>query len=139
MRFILRIAAACAFWYAAAVSGQQPVTTPVSAIPSMLTLSDALQLLSHRSPAILAEAQSIPVAQAKVEAATKLPNPILMANSESYPAFSSQPGSVRKGGTCMRMLLPPVQGDVKPGGQTALLPPPPPPIEHGEPVHRVVR
>jgi cobalt-zinc-cadmium efflux system outer membrane protein len=94
MRFILRIAAACAFWYAATVFGQQSATTPASAIPSTLTLSDALQLLSQRSPAILAEAQSIPVAKAQVEAAAKLANPILLANSESYPAFSSQPGSV---------------------------------------------
>lgn len=94
MRFVLRVAVACAFYYAAAAVGQQPVDTPATAIPSALTLSDALSLLSQRSPALLAEAQSIPVAKAQLEAAAKLPNPTFMANSESYPAFSSQPGSV---------------------------------------------
>jgi cobalt-zinc-cadmium efflux system outer membrane protein len=92
MRFLLGIAVACSFLSAAAVYGQQPVETPATAIPSALTLSDALNLLSQRSPAIVAEAQSIPAAKAQLEAVSKLPNPTLMGNSESYPAFS-QPGS----------------------------------------------
>lgn len=91
MRFLVRVAAACAFLYAVTVFGQQPVTMPAPAIPSALTLSDALQILSKRSPAILAEAQSLPSARAQVEAAAKFPNPTLMVNSESYPVFS-QPG-----------------------------------------------
>lgn len=92
MRFHLWIAVVCAFLSPAAAYGQQPVETSATAIPSALTLSDALHLLSERSPAILAEAQSIPAAQSKIEGASKLPNPTLMVNSESYPAFS-QPGS----------------------------------------------
>jgi cobalt-zinc-cadmium efflux system outer membrane protein len=92
MRFLLRVAAACAFLFAAAVYGQQQDDPRVSAIPNVLTLSNALNLLSGRSPALLAEAQSLPAAKADIEAASKLPNPTLMVNSESYPAFS-QPGS----------------------------------------------
>lgn len=92
MRFLTRVAVAGVLFYAAAVYAQQPVQPSTTAIPSELTLSEALTLLSQRSPALLAEAQSVPIAKAQIETASKLPNPTLMTNSESYPAFS-QPGS----------------------------------------------
>jgi len=94
MRFPMRVAVAGVLLYAAAVYAQQAAPSPTTAVPSALTLNEALALLSQRSPAILAEAQSVPIAKAQVEAASKLPNPTLMTNSESYPAFSSKPGSV---------------------------------------------
>lgn len=94
MRFLIRIAAACAFLGATSVLAQSPLNAQQTAIPSALTLRDALAFLARRSPAILAEAQSISAARAQIEAAGKLPNPMLTVNSESYPAFSSNPGAV---------------------------------------------
>lgn len=93
MRFVLRVAAACALQLTATVFAQQPVASSASAVPATLTLAQALDILSQRSPGILAEAQSIPASKAEIETASKLPNPIFTSNSESYPAFSSQPGS----------------------------------------------
>lgn len=95
MRFVLRVAVACVLFSSAAVFAQQtPVAPQSTAIPRALTLREALDLLSQRSPALLAEAQSVVSARANIEAASKLPNPSVTVNSESYPAFSSQPGSV---------------------------------------------
>jgi outer membrane protein, heavy metal efflux system len=94
MRFVLRVAVACVLLSAMPVFAQQSVDSPVSAIPPALTLAQALAILSQRSPDILAEAQSISVSKADIEMASKLPNPTFIANSESYPIFSSQPGSV---------------------------------------------
>lgn len=94
MRFFLRVAAACVFLATTSVFAQQAADASASAIPPALTLAQALEILSQRSPAIMAEAQSVPAAKAEIETASKLPNPTFIANSESYPAFSSQPGSV---------------------------------------------
>lgn len=93
MRSLLRVAVACAFLIAASLLAQAPLGTQPTAVPAALTLRDALDLLSQRSPAIFAEAQSLPAAKAQLQTAGRLNNPVFTANSESYPAFSGTPGA----------------------------------------------
>lgn len=93
MRFVLRVAVACAVAMSGTLDGQTRSTTGATAIPSALTLARANEILMQQSPAILAEAQSIAAAKAEIETASKLPNPSVFGNSESYPIFSSHPGS----------------------------------------------
>lgn len=91
MRFHLRVAVSCALLLSGVIFAQQQDSASAAAIPPALTLAQATEILTQRSPAILAEAQTISTAKADVEGASKLPNPTITANSESYPAFS-QPG-----------------------------------------------
>ena len=93
MRFAVGIPIACTFLFPGVGFGQGQANTPASAIPPALTLAQATDILMQRSPAILAEAQSIAVARSEVEGSSKLPNPVFFTNSESYPAFSARPGS----------------------------------------------
>ncbi len=92
-QFATAVTVTCVLLFPCVSFGQGQASPPASAIPSALTLAQATDILMQRSPAILAEAQSIAAANADVEGSSKLPNPVFFTNSESYPAFSARPGS----------------------------------------------
>ncbi len=81
-------AALLLFTVSAAASAQDEVV-----VPQQLTLAEALQLAMTYNPSLRSVRQNVAIANANVVDATKLPNPELEINSESYPLFESKPGS----------------------------------------------
>ncbi len=65
---------------------------PAEAVPKILTLPTATEIMLRKSPLLLRERQNIPVMQAGVVEARQIPNPEIEIASESYPVFDATPG-----------------------------------------------
>lgn len=76
-----------------AVAGFGQQTQQAKEIPSTLTLDTATEILLVANPTLLRTRENIAIARADVLTARTLPNPDLEVNSESYPLFTSHPGS----------------------------------------------
>lgn len=70
----------------------QTTGTATAAIPSQLTLRDAMDVMLRQSPILLRDQQNPAIAKGDLIQAGKRPNPDFEISSESYPVFESSPG-----------------------------------------------
>lgn len=82
--------AVCVVIAAAALGADQPAQS--AAIPTEITLGQAVELALARNPALMAARNGIEMAEADAVSAGLRPNPEISVESESYPYFRSDPG-----------------------------------------------